>query len=215
MQQDKQHNQATRAICWSTASPHTHSGTQSSQSPRNPRCILQNIPAVLWSCAGCLLFLLPSPPCTQSTASAIFRNPLVAAGRFSPAGTSAGLQGREQGSRRLVARALLIRSSPLPYILWVYILACVVAWIQTGTYIAYSLFSLFSASLRSCNHFVVALSLFSPTALRGHNELCCKGKRNVQGMMTTILHLTQGSSSNFTLCSPAFLVHMLGKNIYK
>lgn len=73
--------------------PHTHraprnSGARSSQSPRNSCCVLQNIPAVLWSCAGCLLFLPPSPSRTRSTATAIFRNPLVAAERFPPAGTS-------------------------------------------------------------------------------------------------------------------------------
>lgn len=104
---------------------------RSSQSPSNSSCILCHTPAILQSCSGCLLFLLPSPSHIDTHIEqrrCHFQKPSassVAVGRFPSTGTSCRSPGRgvlvQQGSPRLVVRALLIRFSPLPYIILVYI----------------------------------------------------------------------------------------------
>lgn len=172
------------------------------------------------SCAGCLLFLLLLPWHTWSTVVAIFRNPvlaLVAVGRFPSAGTSHRSPRRgalvQQGSPQLVLRALLIRSSPLPYIILVYILGLCGS-LHTNRHLncVWFAFSVLSQPLKLQSFFGTVFVFTYSHKLREHNELCCKEKRNIQGMFMAILHRTQVSTSNFTLGSLAFLVHTLAKS---
>lgn len=73
-------------------------------------------PSCSMSCAGCLFLLLPSPSCTQSTATAILRNPLVAAERFPPAGTRSPRRGAGISSARCEGFANQVISSALHHL---------------------------------------------------------------------------------------------------
>lgn len=133
IQADKQHNKTERAFCWNAVPPNIQHSTTPANIVRKAQVIhvASFIICQLFCKAAQAVYSSTSLTFThtQSTLVAICRNPLlalVAVGRFPSAGTSHRSPRRgalvQQGSPQLIARALLIRSSPLPYIILVYIL---------------------------------------------------------------------------------------------